>query len=170
MGYLGERRINEQANHILQEPKQPGTQQGQRLRRRRFGTWLDLPMDLPLSTDFVAPLNADVSATHAPPDAKCHYLCGNSLGLMSNRSRHLVSEELNVWASRSVCISSTPVHLSPHRPCRAVIGHFNHPHNKPWTTYSDVVTPLLAEIVGQSISLGRTISPLNRTKERKSRR
>ncbi|KAF8350789.1 kynureninase [Amanita rubescens] len=77
-------------------------------------------MHSPLSTDFSNPTL----------DTQRVYLCGNSLGLLSNRSRNLVNQELNVWASRGV------------------VGHFDHPFSTPWTTYTDVVTPLLAEIVG----------------------
>ncbi|KIL69663.1 hypothetical protein M378DRAFT_184072 [Amanita muscaria Koide BX008] len=88
-------------------------------------------MHSPLSLDFIVPTNADVSATVASdPQARCCYLSGNSLGLLSNRSRELIKEELDVWASRGVT------------------GHFDHPHNRPWVRYVDVVTPLLAEIVG----------------------
>ncbi|KAF8636481.1 hypothetical protein AX17_003296 [Amanita inopinata Kibby_2008] len=85
----------------------------------------------PLSDQFLVPTKADVSAIWAlDPQAKCHYLCGNSLGLMSKRSRALVQQELDAWASR------------------AVLGHFSHPEDRPWATYADAVTPLLAELVG----------------------
>jgi kynureninase len=49
-------------------------------------------MHSPLSTDFSIPTL----------DKQRVYLCGNSLGLLSNRSRNLVNQELDVWASRLV--------------------------------------------------------------------
>ena len=33
-------------------------------------------------------------------DEPCTYMCGNSLGLLAKRSRKLVEEELEVWATR----------------------------------------------------------------------
>ncbi|KAK2466992.1 hypothetical protein APHAL10511_001250 [Amanita phalloides] len=87
-------------------------------------------MHSPLSSDFAIPLNANLHDSAANPHEKCHYLCGNSLGLLSRRSKELVNNELDVWASR------------------AVAGHFDHPNGKPWITFTDAVTPLLAEIIG----------------------
>lgn len=58
------------------------------------------------------------------------YLCGNSLGLLPKKARKLMQEELDVWSRR------------------AVSGHFNHPHNRPWKTIDDPVIPGLAKLVG----------------------
>ncbi|KAF7338363.1 Kynureninase [Mycena venus] len=89
-------------------------------------------MSLPLSSDFVLPTNKDIGATsHHEPDSICTYLCGNSLGPMSKRSKALVEEELKVWAT-----------------C-AVTGHFSsHPHGRGWVDFCGHITPLLAELVG----------------------
>ncbi|RDB21270.1 Kynureninase [Hypsizygus marmoreus] len=87
--------------------------------------------DTPLSNEFIIPTNNDIGAKLRPDgDSKIIYLCGNSLGLPSKRSTALVQEELNVWGTR------------------AVIGHFSHPHGRPWAEYCDELTPLIAEIVG----------------------
>jgi len=32
---------------------------------------------------------------------------------------------------------------------RGVVGHFSHPHNRPWAKCTDEVHPLLAELVGR---------------------
>lgn len=72
--------------------------------------------------EFIFPLNSDIGATmvseedgvHHSQSRKsvtdatftvaaskpCVYLCGNSLGLMSKRSKTLVMEELDVWGRR----------------------------------------------------------------------
>ncbi|KAL0071503.1 Kynureninase (L-kynurenine hydrolase) [Marasmius tenuissimus] len=84
---------------------------------------------LPLRDEFVIPTNREVGATEAN-DNPCVYLCGNSLGAMSKKSKQLVQEELDVWGNR------------------AVIGHFSHPYDRPWTSCTDHVVPLLAELVG----------------------
>jgi hypothetical protein len=76
------------------------------------------PLNIPLSSNFIRPTNRQVGASLQPDqghlslssgsclscliglDAKCTYLCGNSLGLMSKRSKALVEEELDVWSTR----------------------------------------------------------------------
>ncbi|KAG5646676.1 hypothetical protein DXG03_002666 [Asterophora parasitica] len=84
-----------------------------------------------LSDDFIYPTNKNIEAKLRPDgDHKITYLCGNSLGLPSNRSQTLVKEELDAWATR------------------AVIGHFSHPHGRPWTKFTDEVNVLMAEVVG----------------------
>ncbi|XP_006458205.1 hypothetical protein AGABI2DRAFT_190561 [Agaricus bisporus var. bisporus H97] len=89
------------------------------------------PLNTPLSNQFVCPTNSQIGASLRPDqDAKCTYLCGNSLGLMSERSKTLVQEELDAWGS-----------------C-GVVGHFKHPKNRPWVEYTDKLTPLMAEVVG----------------------
>lgn len=85
----------------------------------------------PLSSEFIVPTNKDINAKlRSDGDGQITYLCGNSLGLLSQRSNTLVQEELGVWAKR------------------AVVGHFTHPHDRPWTEFCDGITPLLSEIVG----------------------
>jgi kynureninase len=71
--------------------------------------------------EFIFPLNSDIGATMVSEDdgvhhfkesqsvtdalmatasKPCVYLCGNSLGLMSKRSKTLIMEELDVWSRR----------------------------------------------------------------------
>ncbi|TFK42674.1 pyridoxal phosphate-dependent transferase [Crucibulum laeve] len=89
------------------------------------------PLETSLSDDFIIPTNGDIGASLCTDDrSPCVYLCGNSLGLLSKRSNALVEEELQVWGKR------------------AVVGHFSHPKDRPWTEICDTVTPLLAELVG----------------------
>ncbi|TFK76538.1 kynureninase [Pluteus cervinus] len=89
------------------------------------------PAQLPLLSHFYLPTNAQVGGTLRPdPDSSCTYLCGNSLGPLSHRSSTLVQEELDVWRTR------------------AVVGHFSHPQNRPWTKLADEVSPLFADLVG----------------------
>ncbi|KAF9483906.1 kynureninase [Pholiota conissans] len=88
-------------------------------------------LNVPLSDDFIVPINRDVGATlRTDGENHCTYLCGNSLGLQSKTSAEFVQEELHVWATRGV------------------IGHFSHPHNRPWTKCCDDIHPLLAELLG----------------------
>ncbi|KAF9264796.1 kynureninase [Marasmius fiardii PR-910] len=84
---------------------------------------------LPLRDEFVLPTNREVGATNADHNP-CVYLCGNSLGAMSKKSKQLVQEELDVWGTRSV------------------VAHFSHPHGRRWVSYTDNIVPLMAEIVG----------------------
>ncbi|KAJ3889928.1 pyridoxal phosphate-dependent transferase [Lentinula edodes] len=87
--------------------------------------------ELPLRNEFFLPTNSEVGAHRLlNVDKPCTYLCGNSLGLMSKRSRELVEEELSVWATRGV------------------IGHFDHPQKRDWVGLADHARPYLAEIVG----------------------
>lgn len=85
--------------------------------------------------EFVFPLNRDVGATMVSTDAAkpCVYLCGNSLGLLSKRSKTLVMEELDVWGRR------------------AVEGHFDHPYDRHWKDITDHVNPALATLVGANV-------------------
>ncbi|KAI9014852.1 pyridoxal phosphate-dependent transferase [Gaertneriomyces semiglobifer] len=63
-------------------------------------------------------------------DSDCIYLCGNSLGLQPKKTRKLLEEELDVWASAGVQ------------------GHFNHPYGRPWVSIDDHVIAESARIVG----------------------
>ncbi|KAJ7685095.1 pyridoxal phosphate-dependent transferase [Mycena polygramma] len=89
-------------------------------------------MSSPLSKEFVLPTNKEIGATNHPePDSTCTYLCGNSLGPLSKRSKALVEQELKVWGT-----------------C-AVTGHFStHPYGRGWVDFCDHITPLFAELVG----------------------
>jgi kynureninase len=75
-----------------------------------------------------------VSATIPAGQAadECIYFCGNSLGLMPKEVRTLVDTELDVWAGRGV------------------MGHFDHPHKRPWKDIADLaeVTEGVAQLVG----------------------
>ncbi|CCG82374.1 Kynureninase 2 [Taphrina deformans PYCC 5710] len=62
------------------------------------------------------------------------YFCGNSLGLMPKGLRSLVDQELDVWAGRGV------------------MGHFNHPFDRPWKDITDTVQASMARIVGAETS------------------
>ncbi|SPQ99498.1 Kynureninase [Plasmodiophora brassicae] len=71
----------------------------------------------------------DEFAFPAGPDGRRGiYLCGNSLGLMSFRSRRYINEELDKWASVGV------------------EGHFA--DKRPWARIDECVTGYMAEIVG----------------------
>ncbi|KAG1803654.1 pyridoxal phosphate-dependent transferase [Suillus plorans] len=94
--------------------------------------WNDL--NVVLSRDFIIPTNKDIGAKIQQENAhqRCTYLCGNSLGPLTKRSKALLQEELDVWGTR------------------AVQGHFAHPYDREWMNIADTVTPLLAELVGAS--------------------
>ncbi|EAU88456.2 kynureninase [Coprinopsis cinerea okayama7 len=88
-------------------------------------------LNVPLSNEFLRPINREIGAVDSPePGNGAVYLCGNSLGLLSNRSNQMVQEELKAWGTR------------------AVVGHFSHPQDRPWVTCTDKVNPLMAELVG----------------------
>lgn len=86
-----------------------------------------------LRNEFVIPTFRDVKSKTVPDaelDLPCTYLCGNSLGLMSKRSKTLIGEELNVWGTRGV------------------EGHFDHPYGREWKDIADLIHPYYADIVG----------------------
>ncbi|KIM62414.1 hypothetical protein SCLCIDRAFT_9101 [Scleroderma citrinum Foug A] len=82
--------------------------------------------------EFIIPTNKEIGAEVSGDIAsqRCTYLCGNSLGPLAKRSRSLIEEELQVWATR------------------AVEGHFNHPHHREWMDIANTVTPMLADLIG----------------------
>ncbi|KAF7793026.1 hypothetical protein EIP86_004131 [Pleurotus ostreatoroseus] len=83
--------------------------------------------------EFIIPTFRSMKAARVPEqlqDEPCTYMCGNSLGLLAKRSRKLVEEELEVWATR------------------AVEGHFDHPHGRNWMYIADTCHPILADLVG----------------------
>ncbi|KAJ7285942.1 pyridoxal phosphate-dependent transferase [Mycena rebaudengoi] len=85
-----------------------------------------------LSDEFVLPKNKEIGASkHADPERTCTYLCGNSLGPLSKRSKTLVEQELHAWGISGVS------------------GHFDtHPYGRGWVAFCDHITPLFADIVG----------------------
>ncbi|KAF7304789.1 Kynureninase [Mycena kentingensis (nom. inval.)] len=89
-------------------------------------------MSIPLSTEFSIPTHAHIGATaQQEQNAPCTYLCGNSLGPLSQRSKTLVQQELDAWGTR------------------AVNGHFStHLHGRGWVDFCNHITPLFAELVG----------------------
>ncbi|KAG1877887.1 pyridoxal phosphate-dependent transferase [Suillus subalutaceus] len=86
--------------------------------------WSDL--NVMLSREFIIPSNRDIGAkiSEENVDQRCTYLCGNSLGPLTKRSKALLQQELDV--------------------------HFEHPYGREWMNIADTVTPLLAELVGAS--------------------
>ncbi|KAG2349661.1 kynureninase [Suillus weaverae] len=94
--------------------------------------WSDL--NTVLSGEFLIPSNRDIGAKIPAKiaDQRCAYLCGNSLGPLTKRSKTLLQEELDVWGTR------------------AVEGHVAHPYGREWVEIANTVTPLLAELVGAS--------------------
>ncbi|KAK4688435.1 kynureninase, partial [Tremellales sp. Uapishka_1] len=77
--------------------------------------------------EFELPNSKDCGGEGDDPEI---YFCGNSLGLLSKRARQHVMEEMNVWSTR------------------AVNGHFDHPHSRPWKHVDAPLTPLLADLIG----------------------
>ncbi|EDQ88034.1 uncharacterized protein MONBRDRAFT_26773 [Monosiga brevicollis MX1] len=72
---------------------------------------------------------ADLKLVEAESD--CIYLCGNSLGLMPKRTRTIVNEELDTWATGGVT------------------GHFpDGPGKRPWVSIDETVTDKCARVVG----------------------
>ncbi|KAJ2739361.1 Kynureninase (L-kynurenine hydrolase), partial [Coemansia sp. BCRC 34301] len=63
-------------------------------------------------------------------DAPCTYLCGNSLGLLPKRSRRILNEEINEWASKGV------------------VGHHHHSRGRPWINYRKQIVEKMAPMVG----------------------
>ncbi|CAK8996416.1 unnamed protein product [Durusdinium trenchii] len=82
-------------------------------------------------SQFLVPRNAGLPETDpslAPPDEECTYLVGNSLGLQPSRTKELVCEELDKWASLGVN------------------GHFT--GTRPWVPIDENVIEQSAAIVG----------------------
>ncbi|ORZ34911.1 kynureninase-like protein [Catenaria anguillulae PL171] len=82
--------------------------------------------------DFHIPTYPQATSASANSSSQVVYLCGNSLGLQPKRTQELLTQELQVWAERGV------------------MGHFDHPHNRPWVSIDETVTGELAKIVGAS--------------------
>ncbi|KZT31819.1 kynureninase [Sistotremastrum suecicum HHB10207 ss-3] len=93
---------------------------------------------------FVLPTNRSVSASEVSADHlddPCTYLCGNSLGPLPKRSRELVLNELDRWASL------------------AVEGHFT-PKGHGWVEQMDDLNPIMAELIGAKTSETACMSTL----------
>lgn len=112
---------------------------------RLFAAFLDTQRPSPSRHLFHVPSVADVMLsrpsyssadavsvnTSSSSSTACVYLCGNSLGLQPVETRTLINQELDVWAKRGV------------------IGHFDHPHNRPWALIDNCVLDESARIVGK---------------------
>ncbi|KAI5794337.1 pyridoxal phosphate-dependent transferase [Peziza echinospora] len=85
---------------------------------------------IPRKSDVIPP----AAAAPSDADAPCIYLCGHSLGLQPKLTARLVTEELETWSRRGV------------------LGHFAHPHARPWVTVDENVTGKLAGVVGAHTS------------------
>ncbi|KAG8996912.1 Kynureninase (L-kynurenine hydrolase) [Tulasnella sp. JGI-2019a] len=126
-------------------------------------TKLDIPKDMDLTDhrfsdaldeqdplkefrkEFILPTNRGIGATKVAQDLQdepCTYFVGNSLGPLPKRSRELLNEEINVWATSGVN------------------GHFSHPHGRNWMTISSQATTLMTEIVGAKESEIASMSTL----------
>ncbi|PWN48391.1 kynureninase [Violaceomyces palustris] len=104
----------------------------------------------PLRNEYHLPTMADVMGSNASSDpesetyssAPCLYMCGNSLGPLAKRSKKLIEEELETWGSKGV------------------LGHFDHPHGRPWVRIDERVSALMADIVGAKPSEVTTMGSL----------
>ena len=87
---------------------------------------------------YILPTMADVceasalgaAGTENAADAPSLYMCGNSLGPLSKLSKQLLTEEMDAWGRK------------------AVLGHFEHPYERPWTQMEMRVNELMADMVG----------------------
>ena len=82
---------------------------------------------------YLLPPRAEVSGQsegQGDGDNSALYLCGNSLGPLCKKSKQYVEEELEAWGQK------------------AVLGHWDHPFGRPWTTCEERVSTLMADLVG----------------------
>ncbi|KAN0063917.1 Kynureninase (L-kynurenine hydrolase) [Thecaphora frezii] len=93
----------------------------------------------PMRDGYVLPKNKDVcqgatspttKSGEEAPEAPALYMCGNSLGPLAKLTRTFLDEELDAWGRK------------------AVLGHFDHPYDRPWTQLETRVGELTADIVG----------------------
>ncbi|KAH8915961.1 kynureninase [Atractiella rhizophila] len=99
----------------------------------RFSKWMDNMDDVfkKFRDEFAFPTRGRMGGVSTvDANQPCTYLCGNSLGLMPKQTPSLVQQELSVWADR------------------AVLGHFDHPEDRPWKSIEQICLPQLAELVG----------------------
>ena len=66
---------------------------------------------------------------------------------MPKLSKQRVEEELDIWAKRCAEAYVGMAEVSD-ATCSAVVGHFKHPKQRPWKTYTESIHPLFADIVG----------------------
>ncbi|GAA94825.1 hypothetical protein E5Q_01479 [Mixia osmundae IAM 14324] len=96
---------------------------------------------------YAIPSKDTITGSSDKDPSDCVYLCGNSLGLMPKNVSKVVSEELEIWSSR------------------AVLGHFDHPLDRPWMYIGDKTSEALGEIVGakpsEVIAMGTLTSNLH---------
>ncbi|EPQ27227.1 uncharacterized protein PFL1_05150 [Pseudozyma flocculosa PF-1] len=85
---------------------------------------------IPTLADVCDPAALSQSNPDAKPTDEALYMCGNSLGPLPKLSEHYVGQELDAWKRK------------------AVIGHFGHPYNRPWTSMDIHVSEMCADIVG----------------------
>lgn len=86
-----------------------------------------------LRQEYFLPTMEEVSPTNTketPFTEPCLYLCGNSLGPLARRSKQYLEEEIDAWKRK------------------AVLGHWDHPYNRPWTRCEEAVSVLMSDIVG----------------------
>lgn len=82
-----------------------------------------------LRHEYQLPLMKDVVEKNAE-DGTSLYMCGNSLGPLSKRSKLYIEQELQVWGRK------------------AVLGHWDHPFGRPWTRCEERVSHLMSDIIG----------------------
>ncbi|KAJ2002184.1 Kynureninase (L-kynurenine hydrolase) [Coemansia thaxteri] len=84
-----------------------------------------------LRNEFAIPtVGQTTGSTDERSSATCVYLCGNSLGLMPKRSRRILEEELDEWASKGV------------------VGHHHHSLGRPWIRYRQQIVEKMAPLFG----------------------
>lgn len=84
-----------------------------------------------LRQEYQLPLMKDVvEGNEKDEGAISLYMCGNSLGPLSKRSKMYVEQELQVWGKK------------------AVLGHWDHPFGRPWTRCEERVSHLMSDIIG----------------------
>lgn len=86
-----------------------------------------------LRKEYQIPLMKDVvkkGSKRQDEQSSSLYMCGNSLGPLSKRSKLYVEQELQVWGQK------------------AVLGHWDHPFGRPWTRCEERVSYLMSDIIG----------------------
>jgi len=123
-------------NHIMEELQALATTQGiSSLNDLAFAKYMDQRDPLARFRDqFNIPKLGKLLPN--PPAGKenedCSYFCGNSLGLLPKETPKLISEEFEVWTNK------------------AVNGHFDHTHTRPWVSIDETVKDETARLVGGS--------------------
>lgn len=94
----------------------------------KFRAYFNFPSKATVAGEAVSP-SASVNVAPGRGEESV-YLAGNSLGLMPKLTPALIQQELSVWSHAGV------------------LGHMDHPHDRPWVRIDECVTPILARIVG----------------------